>query len=220
MRCKKLLQNQCARHSISELSRYHIALVSQITQKWTDIHSPFETWLLSMMLSISFLFCLFSLQKSSAFRPLRASYNYGQSLRMNTNDKPVTDKMQATPTAKIVGAALGVLGLVLGKKSIDGPGEYEWFHLRSYFSPWVEGFYWFWLCFLIPSWVLACCVMKVITTRSIVSVYSLVFAYLIPYEMKYSLWGNFIYGGKNCRNHWRKYWFRERNSCKTCCSRC
>ena len=44
---------------------------------------------------------------------------------MNTNDKPVTDKMQATPTARIVGAALGVLGLVLGKKSIDGPGEYE-----------------------------------------------------------------------------------------------
>ena len=44
---------------------------------------------------------------------------------MSTNDEPVTDKMQAMSTTKKVGAAVGVLGLLLGKKSIDGPGEHE-----------------------------------------------------------------------------------------------
>ena len=42
---------------------------------------------------------------------------------MSSNMEPVTDKMQATSTAKKVGAALGVLGLVFGKKVLDGPGE-------------------------------------------------------------------------------------------------
>ena len=44
-------------------------------------------------------------------------------LTMSSNEEPTTDKMQATSNIKKVGAALGVLGLVFGKKNLDGPGK-------------------------------------------------------------------------------------------------
>ena len=80
---------------------------------------------MSRMLSTSLLLFSLFVQRCFAFSPLSTSYNYGQRLRMSINDEPVTDKMQAMSTAKKIGAAVGVLGLFLGKKSIDGPGEYE-----------------------------------------------------------------------------------------------
>ena len=46
-------------------------------------------------------------------------------LTMSSSEEPVTDKMQATSNIKKVGAALGVLGLVFGKKNLDGPGKWS-----------------------------------------------------------------------------------------------
>ena len=74
------------------------------------------------------LLSLTLIQNTSAFLPTTHNARTVQrtsqgTFLMSSNQEPTTDKMQAVSNAKKVGAALGVLGLVFGKKAIDGPGK-------------------------------------------------------------------------------------------------
>ena len=69
------------------------------------------------------LVCIVLIQCCSAFVPVNHRCNTASMLTMSSNEEPTTDKMQATSNIKKVGAALGVLGLVFGKKNLDGPGK-------------------------------------------------------------------------------------------------
>lgn len=66
--------------------------------------------------------CFLALQSCAAFLSSKAAARSKCVLKMNSNEEPVTGKMQVTPTIKAAVAAAGVFGLIFGKKGIDGPG--------------------------------------------------------------------------------------------------
>ena len=110
--CTYVFQNHCR--------LLHNADVLFVTRDLLRRHSKAISLKMALLKSA---LCFLALQSCAAFLSTNAAARSKCVLKMNSNEEPVTGKMQVTPSIKAAVTTASVFGLIFGKKGIDGPGK-------------------------------------------------------------------------------------------------